>query len=149
MYVPTVSIGLPVYNGEKYLRLALDCIVQQEFADFELIISDNASTDGTQEICQEYAARDKRLSVIFANESNTGAAANFNRVFELAQAEFFKWATHDDEFHFSLIRCCLETFENSPRYSFRSFPVPSSSMRPVELRNCRLTRSILQLVVRF
>lgn len=114
MYVPTVSIGLPVYNGEKYLRLALDCIVQQEFADFELIISDNASTDGTQEICQEYAARDKRLRY-FRNESNTGAAANFNRVFELAQAEFFKWATHDDEFHFSLIRCCLETFENSPR----------------------------------
>ena len=114
MGIPKISIGLPVYNGERYLRLALDCILQQDFTDFEVIISDNASTDSTKEICRDYAARDKRFQY-FRNETNIGAAANFNRVFKLARAEFFKWATHDDEFHFSLVRRCLETFEQSPR----------------------------------
>jgi glycosyltransferase involved in cell wall biosynthesis len=113
MHLPKVSIGLPVYNGEKHLRSALDCILGQDFSDLEVIISDNASIDGTQAICQEYAAKDGRIRYL-RNEANIGATANYNRVFKLANGEFFKWASHDDEFHGSLVRRCLEAYEHSP-----------------------------------
>src|SRR6267142_2279410 len=113
MPVPKVSIGLPVYNGEKYLRFALNSVLQQTHDDFELIISDNASTDATQKICREYAAKDQRIRYD-RNETNIGAVGNYNRVFELGRGEFFKWASHDDEFHPSLIEKCLKVFEQSP-----------------------------------
>ena len=112
MQTPRISIGLPVYNGEKYLPSALDSILQQDYTDFELIISDNSSTDGTPEICQEFVAKDPRIRYS-RNKTNIGATGNYNRVFELARGEFFKWASHDDEIHTSLVRRCLETFERS------------------------------------
>ena len=93
--MPTVSIGLPVFNGEKYLRQALDSILAQTYQDFELIISDNASTDKTQQICREYAKRDSRIRY-YRNKRNLGATRNHNRVFELSCGEYFKWASHDD-----------------------------------------------------
>src|SRR3974377_1117825 len=95
MPVPKVSIGLPVYNGENYLRLAIDSILTQDYTDFELIISDNASADATQEICREYTARDCRIRY-YRNKINIGASGNYNRVFELARGGLFKWAAHDD-----------------------------------------------------
>lgn len=90
-----ISIGMPVYNGGKYLNAALDCLVSQTYTDFELIISDNASTDRTESICREYAARDPRIRY-FRNSQNRGGTANFNRVLELASSAYFKWACHDD-----------------------------------------------------
>src|SRR5438132_13873019 len=90
-----VSIGMPVYNGERYLSGALDSLLSQTLADFDLIISDNASTDATESICRSYAAHDSRIRY-FRNENNLGAAANFNRAFELCGGEFFRWAAHDD-----------------------------------------------------
>jgi glycosyltransferase involved in cell wall biosynthesis len=90
-----VSLGLPVYNGENYVGAAIESILAQEFAAFELIISDNASTDGTAAICRAYAASDSRIRYERA-ETNHGAAWNFNRVVELAQGEYFKWCAHDD-----------------------------------------------------
>jgi len=87
--------------------------MEQDFTDFELIISDNASTDGTEEICREAAARDPRIRY-FRNETNIGATRNYNRVFELSRGEFFKWASHDDEFHPTFLRRCMETFARSP-----------------------------------
>ena len=113
MSTPRVSIGLPVYNGEKYLRAALDCILRQDYADFELVICDNASSDGTEAICREYAARDGRIRYT-RNETNIGASGNYKRVFELSRAEFFKWASHDDTFHPSLVRRCMEVFATAP-----------------------------------
>jgi glycosyltransferase involved in cell wall biosynthesis len=113
MSVPKISIGLPVYNGEKYLRFTLNSILQQSYTDFELIICDNASTDATQEICREFAAKDLRIRY-YRNEKNIGAAGNYNRAFELGRGEFFKWASHDDEFHPSLLESCLKVFEQSP-----------------------------------
>ncbi len=95
MNQPHVSIGLPVYNGENYLVEALDSILNQTFTDFELIISDNASTDSTQKICQEYAAKDKRIRY-YRHEQNSGAARNYNCLVELARGKYFKWAAHDD-----------------------------------------------------
>lgn len=90
-----VAIGLPVYNAERYLTQALDSILGQTYGDFELILSDNASTDGTSAICRAYASRDARIRY-YRNEKNLGAARNFNRVFELSSAEYFKWAPYDD-----------------------------------------------------
>lgn len=95
MSKPLVSIGMPVYNGENYIKEAIDSILAQSFTDFVLIISDNASSDNTEQICREYAAKDKRV-LYYRNEKNLGAAKNFNRVFELSDSKYFKWATHDD-----------------------------------------------------
>src|ERR1035438_9843576 len=93
--VPRVSIGLPVYNGENYLDPALNSILRQDYSDLELIISDNASTDATGNICREYAAKDPRIRY-YRNETNIGASANFNCLVKLARGEYFKWAAHDD-----------------------------------------------------
>jgi glycosyltransferase involved in cell wall biosynthesis len=92
---PRVSVGLPVYNGQDYLSQALDALLSQTFSDFELVISDNASTDDTEEICRQYAAGDRRIRY-YRSEENLGAAPNFNRAFELSRGEYFKWAAHDD-----------------------------------------------------
>ena len=92
---PKVSIGMPVYNGEKYIREALDSLLAQTFTDFELIISDNASTDGTEAICREYAARDPRIRYVRQSE-NRGPTANFHFVLDEAVGEYFMWAAYDD-----------------------------------------------------
>ncbi|HEY1790635.1 MAG TPA: glycosyltransferase [Verrucomicrobiae bacterium] len=113
MSVPRVSIGLPVYNGENFLRSALDSILQQDYTDFELIISDNASGDATEKICREYAARDLRIRY-YRNEKNIGASGNFNRLVELARGEFFKWAPHDDVHLPGFLRRCVEVFDLAP-----------------------------------
>lgn len=93
--VPTVAIGLPVYNGEKTLKAALDSLLAQSFIDTEIIISDNASTDGTAAICKDYAARDQRIRYI-RQDSNLGAAANFKFVLDEARSPYFMWAACDD-----------------------------------------------------
>lgn len=86
---------MPVYNGEKFIKSAIDSIINQTFSNFELIISDNASTDLTSEICLEYARRDPRIRY-YKNEKNIGAPNNYNRVFHLSTGEYFKWAAYDD-----------------------------------------------------
>jgi glycosyltransferase involved in cell wall biosynthesis len=93
--MPKVSIGVPVFNGENYLAQALESILAQDFADFEVIISDNCSTDKTPEICTSFAKRDSRVKY-FRNDSNIGASPNYNRTFELSRGEYFKWCAHDD-----------------------------------------------------
>jgi hypothetical protein len=110
---PKVNIGMPVYNGEKYLEQALNSICNQDFGDFELIISDNASTDKTREICQTCAAKDSRIRY-FRNETNIGAIPNYRKVFELSRGDFFKWCAHDDVCHPSFLRRCVETFAGAP-----------------------------------
>ncbi len=95
---PRVSIGLPVFNGANYVGQALDSILRQTFEDFELIISDNASTDDTPAICQSYAARDRRIRYV-RSDRNRGASPNWNHTFELASGDYFKWAAHDDVLH--------------------------------------------------
>jgi glycosyltransferase involved in cell wall biosynthesis len=92
---PKVSIGLPVYNGERFVAAAIESVLGQTFAGLELVISDNASTDRTEEICRDYAARDTRVRYS-RNSSNIGVNPNFRRVFRLARAEYFKWVAHDD-----------------------------------------------------
>jgi glycosyltransferase involved in cell wall biosynthesis len=94
-FVPTVSVGLPVFNGETFLEVAISSVLAQTFDDLELIICDNASTDRTAEICQDYAARDRRVRY-FRNPQNLGAAPNYNLTFQHARGRYFKWLAHDD-----------------------------------------------------
>jgi glycosyltransferase involved in cell wall biosynthesis len=92
---PPVAIGIPVYNGERYLGAALASLLDQTFSDFELVIGDNASTDATREIALAAASQDSRVRYLETSE-NRGAAWNFNRVFHATTARYFRWAAHDD-----------------------------------------------------
>jgi glycosyltransferase involved in cell wall biosynthesis len=112
MYTPKVSIGLPVYNGEKYLRVALDSILQQDYTDFELILSDNASDDMTGAICRGYAEKDRRVRY-HRFEVNQGAARNFGAVFEMARGKYFKWAAYDDICLPGFLRKCVQTLDQA------------------------------------
>src|SRR6185369_4346332 len=107
---PSVSIGLPVYNGVNYLRQALDSLLAQTFGDWELILSDNGSTDATESICREFAARDGRIRYL-REPVNRGATWNFNRVFELSRAPLFRWAAHDDVCSPELLERCVAALE--------------------------------------
>jgi len=109
---PRISIGFPVFNGADFLREALDALLAQDFEDFELIVSDNASTDATGSICREYAQADGRIRYFRADE-NRGAAWNYNFVFAQARGEFFKWAAHDDVCAPQFLSRCLEVFDRS------------------------------------
>jgi glycosyltransferase involved in cell wall biosynthesis len=111
---PLLGIGLAVYNGEKYLRQALDTLLAQDINDLELVISDNASTDRTQAICMEYAAADSRIRYS-RNDRNIGAASNFNRVFELSRGKYFMWGSDDDLWDPRFARLCVERLERSPQ----------------------------------
>jgi glycosyltransferase involved in cell wall biosynthesis len=110
---PCVSIGMPVFNGEKYLRQALDSILAQTYQDFELIISDNASTDDTPHICRAYAAKDNRIRY-YRNKNNLGATRNFNRVFELSLGVYFKWAAYDDVISPDFLSKCVRVLDQDP-----------------------------------
>jgi hypothetical protein len=92
---PLVGIGLPVFNGEAYLAQAIDSVLAQTLGDLELVVCDNASTDGTAAIAQAYAAADSRVRY-HRNETNLGAAPNYNRAFALSRGRYFKWLAHDD-----------------------------------------------------
>jgi glycosyltransferase involved in cell wall biosynthesis len=113
MPIPKLSIGLPVYNGEKYIRCALDSILQQDYSDFELIISDNASQDGTAEICRAYAAKDGRIRYCRL-DVNQGASRNFKLVFEQGRGRYFKWAAYDDVCLPGFLRGCVELLDQAP-----------------------------------
>lgn len=111
---PRVSIGLPVSNGEAYLRAALDGLLGQTYEDFELILSDNASTDATPEICQEAAARDPRVR-LFLHDRNRGANWNYVFVFEQARGELFKWAASDDLCEPTFLARAVEAIDADPQ----------------------------------
>ena len=96
--LPAVSIGLPVYNGSATIGRAIIALLAQTFADFELIISDNGSTDATEDICRDYARRDERIRYV-RHAQNRGPAPNFAFVLAEARAPLFMWAAADDHWH--------------------------------------------------
>ena len=106
-----VSIGLPVYNGEQFIRESIDSVLNQTFQDFELIISDNASTDNTPTIVDPYVKRDSRLQY-YRNDKNFGAAYNYNRLVKMAQGEYFKWISHDDVIAPTYLERCVEILDH-------------------------------------
>ncbi|MGJ5893742.1 glycosyl transferase [Streptomyces sp. V2] len=110
---PRLSIGLPVYNGEEYLAESLDALLGQTYEDFELVISDNASADGTQDICRKYAAQDSRIRYLRLPR-NIGATPNHNHVLAESRGELFKWASHDDLYARDLLKRCVEALDERP-----------------------------------
>lgn len=108
---PHVSIGLPVFNGEMYIRQAVDSILAQTYRDFELIICDNASTDNTRQICLDYVQKDDRVKY-YRNATNMGAAPNYNRVFLLSSGDYFKWAAHDDVLAPTYLEKCVKILDD-------------------------------------
>ncbi len=108
-YIPKVSIGMPVYNGEKYIRKAIDSLLAQTHSNFELIISDNASIDQTEMICLEYAQNNSRIRYVRQRE-NRGATANFQFVLNEAVGEYFMWAADDDQWAPTFISECVSVF---------------------------------------
>lgn len=105
-----VSIGVPVYNGESYLLAALNSILGQSYRRLEIIISDNGSSDATEQICRRHAALDPRIRY-YRNEINRGSAWNFNTVFNLARGEYFKWWAYDDLCDPSYLSKCVEVLD--------------------------------------
>jgi glycosyltransferase involved in cell wall biosynthesis len=104
---------MPVYNGARFISLAIDSLLSQTYTDFELIICDNASTDATYKICQAYAARDPRIR-LFRNERNMGATYNYRRVFQLSRGVYFRYAAHDDVLAPTNIERCVEILKREP-----------------------------------
>lgn len=111
---PLVAIGLPVYNGERFIAQALDSLLGQTLADLELIVSDNASTDRTAEICEHYAARDGRVRYI-RQRSNRGAVWNANFVALQARGQYFKWASANDFCDPRMLQKCVVALRGDPR----------------------------------
>jgi glycosyltransferase involved in cell wall biosynthesis len=111
--VPRVSVGLAVFNGEPYLEEAIRSILSQTFEDFELILSDNASTDGTAAICRRFAAEDPRIRY-YRNATNIGGANNENRTFALSRGPYFRWAAHDDVCAPELLERCVAILDRDP-----------------------------------
>jgi glycosyltransferase involved in cell wall biosynthesis len=105
-----VSVGVPVYNGERYLAETLDSLLAQTFTDYDIVISDNASTDRTAEICRRYRAKDPRISY-FCNDENIGGALNFRRVFELSRGPYFHAGSCDDLYHPQFLERCVHALE--------------------------------------
>jgi glycosyltransferase involved in cell wall biosynthesis len=110
---PKVSIGLPVYNDDRFLAQTLDCLLSQSYRDFELVICDNASTDKTEEICRSYANRDSRIRY-HRNSTNLGVSRNFNLSFQLSRGEYFKWAAANDLCATDMIERCVEVLDQRP-----------------------------------
>jgi glycosyltransferase involved in cell wall biosynthesis len=116
MTEPVVTVGLPVYNGERYLAEAVESILDQDLTDLELVISDNASTDNTADLARAYAASDDRVRYERSDE-NLGAAWNYNHVVRAALGRYFKWATHDDLVDRTVLARCVAVLEERPEVS--------------------------------
>ena len=146
---------MPVYNGANYVRRSMQSLLAQDYEDFELLISDNASTDETESICREFAEFDGR-NRYFRNETNIGASQNYNKVFRLARGQFFKWAAHDDECHRTMLRRCVEVLERAPAQVTMVYPLAEmideqgKTLRPVldriESRDPRPHRRLARLL---
>ena len=112
-HTPRVSVGLPVHNGEAFLGEAIESVLGQTFGDLELVITDNASSDGTAEICRRYQAADPRV-VVHRNPTNLGAARNFNLAFQLSRAPMFRWMAADDLLEPTCLEHCVEVLDADP-----------------------------------
>ncbi|MDC0038084.1 glycosyltransferase family 2 protein [Gammaproteobacteria bacterium] len=93
--MPTISIGIPVYNGEKTLGASIDALLQQTYSDFDIIISDNNSTDATATICAEYAEKDTRIRYV-KQKDNMEIGHNSQSTLRDVTADYFFWNAHDD-----------------------------------------------------
>lgn len=113
MTTPRLTIGMPVYNGEQFIEEAIRSHLDQDFADFRLVVSDNASTDDTPEIVRALANEDERVDYR-PNDENVGGPANFNRCFRLSDGELFRWAAADDRIEPGYLSATINILDDDP-----------------------------------
>ncbi|MFA6222160.1 MAG: glycosyltransferase [Desulfomonilaceae bacterium] len=113
--IPPVAIGLPVYNGEKYLAESIESVLAQDFGDFDFLISDNCSTDSTWEICNYYKSIDRRVR-IHRHQRNWGSGANGEFVFKNTESKYFMWHAHDDKRESNMLGVLLKFLDTNPDY---------------------------------
>jgi glycosyltransferase involved in cell wall biosynthesis len=147
---PTVSIGVPVYNGENFLDEMMQSLLSQTFTDFEVVVSDNGSTDRTPDILADFERDDPRVKVHRAHE-NQGAGWNFNRVLELSQGRYFKWQAHDDLVAPTYLERCVEILERDPGVCLAHTGVDlvDESLGLIEHYGIRLNTDHADPVIRF
>jgi glycosyltransferase involved in cell wall biosynthesis len=147
---PTLSIGLPVRNGEAYLGRTLACLGRQEFADVEVLIADNGSTDATEDIARGAAAADSRIRYV-RHDRDLGAAANFNYVFTHTTSEFFAWLAADDEFDPRFYRRMVELLRIRPEAAaaMSRVRIIDSNGNPLEYADEPINADVLDPVRRF
>jgi glycosyltransferase involved in cell wall biosynthesis len=119
--MPRLTVGLPVYNSERFLAETLDCVLGQTYGDFRVVISDNCSTDGTEAICRDYARRDERLTYV-RQDVNRGPVWNFNHVFEHCDTPYFRWVAADDLFAPTCFERCVEVLDAAPASVAMCYP---------------------------
>ena len=124
--LPLVSIGMPVYNGAKFIEVALQSLLDQSYHSIELIISDNCSTDGTQGICERIAERDARVRYI-RHAENRGAIENFNYVLAQAKGKYFMWAAYDDQWDKGWVEALVSLMTDSVGLAFGQLRTLDSS----------------------
>ena len=111
--IPRVCVGMPVYNGERWIRESIESILNQTYPAFDLRISDNASTDGTRAICEEYVTRDPRVRY-FRNDRNVGVFRNYDLAFKRCDADYFKWSAVGDICAPTFVSRCMEVLTSQP-----------------------------------
>lgn len=139
---------MPVYNGERFIGQALDSLVAQSFTDLEIVISDNASTDGTPAICAEYSRRDDRIRYV-RNARNVGLAKNFHQVVALSTGHYFKLANADDLCSPDLVDRCVEVLDRHPDVVLcygktTLIDVEGRTLRPYDDRLCLRSASVTE-----
>jgi glycosyltransferase involved in cell wall biosynthesis len=147
---PLLTIGMPVYNGERFLAKALDSYLSQSFTDFQILLSDNASTDRTEQIGRDFAARDKRIRY-HRNPRNMGAGWNYLRVYELATGKYYKQAAHDDFCEPGFLAECINALESDSEIvvAFTKTRVVDAEGKFLEDYECPLRTHSNDPVVRF
>jgi glycosyltransferase involved in cell wall biosynthesis len=96
MTVPKVSVVVPIYNQAPFIRETVESVLDQDYTNVELVLSDDGSNDGTTDILREYAERDSERVKIVASERNTGIAGAFNRALQARTGEYVAWLGGDD-----------------------------------------------------
>ena len=139
---PLITIGLPVYNSQRYLKQSLDSLLAQTYSNFVLVISDNASTDATGKICQDYAAADSRIKYS-RNDTNIGNPRYFNRVAKLTTTPYLKWSTADDFWGSTFLERALEVMERDPTLALC---YPQATLVDADGQNPRNYDDVLHLV---
>ncbi|MGI9610263.1 MAG: glycosyltransferase family 2 protein [Acidimicrobiia bacterium] len=117
--VPRVTVGIPVYNGGLSIRATIESVLAQTYDSFEVLVVDNASTDDTEEVCRELAARDDRVRYV-RNTENIGQNNNFTRVYQLGTGDFFRWMGDDDSLEPGYLTACVEALDSDPTASLVS-----------------------------
>ena len=110
---PRLTVGLPTFNGERYLAEAIVSTLAQDFGDFELLVADNASTDGSREIVERFAREDRRVRLL-SSERNRGAAWNFSRLLDEARGRYFTWSADDDTYEPTFLSRCVGVLDQRP-----------------------------------